>query len=594
MKNFLLSVTIASSIVVSGVQQSKAINYDKPTQYSTGLTETEQAKAAEKFYLAKQYEKAAALYSELLSKNSSNYKYNYYYGICALIVESDKSTALPYLKKALDDNRSPEDIYYYYGRACHLTYKFDEAGKAFSEYAIIIGKKPKDPFAIAKHIDMLMNAKNLLNVDQLSEVLENDVTEANNFYSKYEFTADAGKLLSMPDQIIKESKSVKEDKPTIFLSANGRVMYFSAKKDNSSKDIYRVEKDLSGNWGAPIKLDVAINSSEDELFPTCNSDGRVLYFSSRGHKSTGGLDIFKVVYNSESKKWGKPENMGSPVNSPDDDYCYISSGVDQYAYVTSQRDAAIGKVSVLKVPYMNLEELSIAITGKFKCIGEPNLKEATITITKNNNANYLAIVKTDAKTGEYNIELPGTGAYNYSVELNGYQIKSETVRFGEFNDRSYIQNIYLNRNRSGAENLAISNLRLTEVGTVDENLTASGGNTTDGSEIRGMSYEPLSPKKEVKAIEKVVEKVINKGIQYKVQIGAFNQLPKDVVEKNLSQMTDAEMLSSYGEDTWLKYFVGSESSYDSAKNLKETMIQAGFTDAFIVTFENEKPVKVKK
>ena len=396
----------------------------------------------------------------------------------------------------------------------------------------------------------------------------------------------------MPDQIIKESKSVKEDKPTIFLSANGRVMYFSAKKDNGSKDIYRVEKDLSGNWGAATKLDASINTSEDELYPTCNSDGRVLYFSSRGHKSTGGLDIFKVVYNSESKKWGKPENMGSPVNSPDDDYCYVSSGVDQFAYVTSQRDASKGKVSVLKVPYMNPEELSIAVTGKFKCIGEPNLKEATITITKNNNPDYIAIIKTDINTGEYSIELPGTGAYNYSVEVKGYQIKSETVRFGEFNDRSYIQNIYLNRNKSGAENLAISNLRLTEVGTVDENLTASGGNTTDGSEIRGMSYEHLSAKKEVKEV-KVFEKVINKGIQYKVQIGAFNKLPKDVVEKNLSQMTDAEMLSSYGEDTWLKYFVGSESSYESAKNLKETMIQAGFTDAFIVTFENEKPVKGK-
>jgi len=589
MKNFLLSVTIASSIVVAGVQQSKAISFDKPAKYSTGMTESEQAKAAEKLYLAKQYEKAAVLYSELLSKNPNNYKYNYYYGICALIVEADKSAALPYLKKAMDDDRSPEDIYYYYGRACHLTYKFDEAAKAFSEYAIFIGKKPNDPFAIATHIDMVMNAKNLLNLDQLSEVLENDVTEANNFYSKYEFTADAGKLLSMPDQIIKESKSVKEDKPTIFLSANGRVMYFSTAKENKSKDIYRVEKDLSGNWGTPIKLDVAINSSEDELYPTCNSDGRVLYFSSRGHQSTGGLDIFKVVYNSESKKWGKPENMGSPVNSPDDDYCYISSGFDQFAYVTSQRDAARGKVSVLKVPYMNLEELSIAITGKFKCIGEPNLKEATITITKNNNPNYIAIINTDIKTGEYSIELPGTGAYNYSVEVKGYQIKSETVRFGEFNDRSYIQNIYLNRNKSGSENLAISNLRLTEVGTVDENLTANGGNTSDGSEIRGMSYEPLSAKKEVK----VVEKVINKGIHYKVQIGAFNQLPKDVVEKNLSQMTDANMLTSYGEENWLKYFVGSESSYGSAKNLKEIMIQAGFTDAFIVTFENEKPVKGK-
>ena len=589
MRQILLSVTVAYAILVSGTNLSMAKSSDKKAIFSNGMTEGEQAKAAEKLYLAKQYEKAAIQYSQLLSKNPNNYKYNYYYGICALIIDADKSAALPYLKKAMDDDRSPEDIYYYYGRACHLTYRFDEAAKAFSEYAIIIGKKQNDPFNIDTHIAMVMNAKNILDSNQLSEILEDDITEANNFYSKYEFTADAGKLLSMPDNIIKDSKIVKEDKPTIFLSANGRVMYFSAMKESKSKDIYRVEKDLSGNWGSPVKLDASINTNEDELYPTCNSDGRVLYFSSRGHKSTGGLDIFKVVYNSESKKWGKPENMGSPVNSPEDDYCYISSGVDQYAYVTSQRNAAKGKVTVMKVPYMNPEELSIAVTGKFKCIGEPTLKEAVITITKNNNPDYIAIINTDINTGEYSIELPGTGAYNYSVEVKGYQIKSETVRFGEFNDRSYIQNIYLNRNKAGSEDLAISNLRLTEVGSVDENLTASGGNTTDGSEIRGMSYEPLNAKKEVK----VVEKVINKGIQYKVQIGAFNKLSKDVVEKNLSMMTDAEMLTSYGEESWLKYFVGSESSYESAKNLKETMIQAGFTDAFIVTFENEKPVKGK-
>ena len=589
MRQILLSVTVAYAILVSGTNLSMAKSYDKQAIFSNGMTEGEQAKAAEKLYLAKQYEKAAIQYSQLLSKNPNNYKYNYYYGICALIIDADKSAALPYLKKAMDDDRSPEDIYYYYGRACHLTYRFDEAAKAFSEYAIIIGKKQNDPFNIDTHIAMVMNAKSILDSNQLSEILEDDITEANNFYSKYEFTADAGKLLSMPDNIIKDSKSVKEDKPTIFLSANGRVMYFSAMKESKSKDIYRVEKDLSGNWGSPVKLDASINTNEDELYPTCNSDGRVLYFSSRGPNSTGGLDIFKVVYNSESKKWGKPENMGSPVNSPDDDYCFVSSGVDQFAYVTSQRNAAKGKVTVMKVPYMNPEELSIAVTGKFKCIGEPTLKEAVITITKNNNPDYIAIINTDINTGEYSIELPGTGAYNYSVEVKGYQIKSETVRFGEFNDRSYIQNIYLNRNKAGSEDLAISNLRLTEVGSVDENLTASGGNTTDGSEIRGMSYEPLNAKKEVKA----VEKVINKGIQYKVQIGAFNKLSKDVVEKNLSMMTDAEMLTSYGEESWLKYFVGSESSYESAKNLKETMIQAGFTDAFIVTFENEKPVKGK-
>ena len=93
MKKVLLSVSVAFAILVSGPQFSMAKVNDYSTLNSHGASEAEQAKAAEKLYLAKQYEKAAIQFSELLSKNPTNFKYNYYYGICALIIDADKSAA---------------------------------------------------------------------------------------------------------------------------------------------------------------------------------------------------------------------------------------------------------------------------------------------------------------------------------------------------------------------------------------------------------------------------------------------------------------------------------------------------------------------
>ena len=91
------------------------------------MSEGQRSKSAEKYFITKQYDKAAPLFAQLVSSNPKNYKYNYYYGICLLIVGKDKNEALPYLETAMENPKSPEDIYYYYGRACHLTYKFNES-----------------------------------------------------------------------------------------------------------------------------------------------------------------------------------------------------------------------------------------------------------------------------------------------------------------------------------------------------------------------------------------------------------------------------------------------------------------------------------
>ena len=577
------------------------------------ISEGQRSKTAEKYFLAKQYDKAAPLFAQLVSNNPKSYKYNYYYGICLLIIGEDKGQALPYLETAMENPKTPEDIYYYYGRACHLTYKFEESVQSFVEFNSIIGAKSASHWSIPKYIEMVNNAKRILDTTKLASIQEKNKTLASDFYSKYSFNQPNGKLLSMPDQLITASKSDKDESPTIFLSANGRVMYFSAwATETSSRDIFRVEKDLDENWGEPKRIEVAINSKQDELLPTCNSDGRILYFSSRGHTTTGGFDLFKAYYNTMSMTWSAPENMGSPYNSPDDDFCYVPSTVDQTAYFTSQRETAPGTLTVFKVTYANTEELPIAINGKFNCIGNAELKEIQITITRDGDSTIVANVSSDKITGSYVVELPGPGNYSFKVEAAGYLAHTENVRFGEFSDRIYVQDIFLSKSLNGMEDIAISNRRLTEAGLVGDNLTANydeEGNVSGGiteADMAAMKLSGIDPAviaaKAAKAALNNAELMKNDGLKvdllgnitFKVQIGAFRKSQKEEVQKRLEKKADKSLMSNYNDLTWLRFFVGGEVSYSSAKNLRTTLKQAGFRDAFVVAFKNEKPVNLQK
>ena len=597
------------------------------TVIAGGESEHQRAKTAEKMFLAKQYEKAAPLYAQLVSSNPKNYKYNYYYGICLTIIGKDKSQALPYLEAALQHPKTPEEIYYYIGRALHYNYRFDEAMRAFTEFNAIIGVKNAPKWGTPQLMEMCNNAKQFLDTSKLSTITERTESAAYDFYNKYAFNQPNGKLLSMPDEIINASKSDKDERPTIFLSSNGRVMYYSSMStESNSRDIYRVEKDLDGNWTAPARIAAMVNTSQDELFPTCNSDGRILYFSSRGHGSTGGFDIFKCYYNTVSKTWTKPENMGSPYNSPDDDFCFVASTNEQTAYFTSQRETKPGIFTVYKLPYSNTEELPVAINGKFNCVGRPDLKQIHLVITRDGEQNIVADIMTDSVTGAYAVELPGPGNYAFRIEANGFQPHTEELRFGEFSDRIYIQDIFLSRSMNGMEDMAISNRRLTESGFIDESLTAmgeddgSGATTSNGvyseADMAAMKMSGLTPEMiaannanaangtsangttnpdgTINTLNKseMNGTTLSQGLIFKVQIGAFRKHTREIVQKRLEKKTDKTMLSSYDDLTWLRFFMGGEISYKSAKNLRETLKQAGFSDAFIVAFKESKPMNL--
>lgn len=118
------------------------------------------------------------------------------------------------------------------------------------------------------------------------------------------------------------------------LSSDGKTLYFSSDKQSlgsGAADIFYIEKDSSGKWGKPIKMGPNINTVFEEQSPFIHPDNRTLYFSSEGHTSLGGKDIF-YTRKLKNGKWSKAYNIGKPINDENDngDFFVSTDGVTGY------------------------------------------------------------------------------------------------------------------------------------------------------------------------------------------------------------------------------------------------------------------------
>lgn len=124
------------------------------------------------------------------------------------------------------------------------------------------------------------------------------------------------------------------------LSPDEKTMYFASDMPGSygNSDLYKVSIDANGNFGTPENLGPTINTEGRETFPFVDADNN-LFFASNGHPGLGGLDIFEAKVN--GYYFEKPVNIGKPLNSPMDDFGYITDK-DGLGFFSSNRDGGSG------------------------------------------------------------------------------------------------------------------------------------------------------------------------------------------------------------------------------------------------------------
>ncbi|MEM6523458.1 MAG: OmpA family protein [Bacteroidota bacterium] len=207
------------------------------------------------------------------------------------------------------------------------------------------------------------------------------------------------------------------------ITPDGKTMYFASNRPGGfgGLDIYKVEQLESGEWGNAVNLGSKVNSKYDEDAPFIHPDQRTLFFTSNGHNTMGGRDVF--VSRLFSEDWAEPENMGYPINTTANDNYFTLTADGRRAFFSSDRKGGKGGQDIYSLD-MPEEESNIPLTMVKGQIldGETNRPlNTTIYMVDNESGKKLDFVyQPDPKTGNYLIILPPAKNYDMIIESEGF------------------------------------------------------------------------------------------------------------------------------------------------------------------------------
>lgn len=205
------------------------------------------------------------------------------------------------------------------------------------------------------------------------------------------------------------------------LSADGTTLYFSSNMPGGygGSDLYKSTYNGT-NWSEPVNLGDGINTPGNEVFPYI-SDSNDLYFSSNGHKTLGGLDVY--VTQNRGGIWGKPVNLAYPLNTSQDDFAIIFNPGDTTGYVSSDREGVDMIYSFTRVPPVYVVDGMATL----KATGEP-LKDVKVTLMNLTDGNEMEVLT--GKDGVFKFNLLANKQYRLKGEKEGYFTLTEDFATG--------------------------------------------------------------------------------------------------------------------------------------------------------------------
>lgn len=383
---------------------------------------------ANRYFEDGEFTKAYKPYTQLVANYPKEPEYNYRLGVCMIYCEPDKKKCISYLKTASKNSEeSPKDVKFYLGKAYHINYLFDEAIKCYSEYKLIGTSVQQKKLQVDQEIKACENGKRLLsNMTDLVVQSKKQLNELDYFRS-YDLKSIGGKLLIKPDEFKTSADKKKKEKSILFLPKGSNTIYYSSYGDNplDGKDIYTSTKQADNSYSKGEKVS-GINTEFDEDYPFLHPDGKTLYFASKGFNSMGGYDIFKSVYDEENKIWGKPKNMEFPINSPDDDFLFVTDSAETTAYFSTGRQSPPGKIDVLKINTKRIPIDVLVIKGNLFKESKDQVLNGKIFIKNIETQDSIGTFKT-SDSGDYLIDLPNGAKLLFTVETPGLKTQSDTV-----------------------------------------------------------------------------------------------------------------------------------------------------------------------
>ncbi len=430
----------------------------------------------------KDYHEAYKGFSQLLSIYPSEPVFNFYYGACFVLIDENLQNARKYLEYA-----AGKGIYqakFFIGLSHHNEYEFEKALEFYEEFKNSAKKSEIKEYDLDRYIRIANNGIELINYAYNLKVISTKKVNENNFYYSYNLKDFEGDIIIKTPEFRSKLDSRIKHADLMYISERHNVLFYSSYGDNTKTglDIY-VSQKINDKWTPGVKLPAEINTEYNEAFPFLSEDGLTLYFSSKGHNSMGGYDIFKSEFDPKTNTWSQAVNLDFPINTPYDEIMFAVDRFYETAFFSSKRETRPGQINVYRILYeanpqkrklenlsqvkktANLEINPLAITELYtrqeiRAKNNFDIKPEITSDTIQTKAfdKELALVQTEELiNNKQSIAFEYKKLASSSFELTKNKIQQIKVLNNELNELKKQQDTKSNQRRTEIENL-IQNL----------------------------------------------------------------------------------------------------------------------------------------
>ncbi len=413
-------------------------------------------------------------------------------------------------------------------------------------------------------------------------------------------------------------KGIKANNTHCFITEDENTLFFASDFQSGGEqlDLFVMQKDSTGIWGEPEPI-TELNTAFDEDSPFLARNG-IFYFSSRGHDSMGGYDIFQTTYDSTAQKWREPENLGHPVNTVAEDTYFSMDG--KLGYLSSTRVGGYGSLDVYRVFLFN----KVSVAGQLLDSANNPVTDAEVdilydsihlkTYTDGNGAYELLvpIYKEMKLTFEKDNRKYHEGEYVAHVffkdkndnTFNFFFENNEDTELGKQTSSAKVKHINVKVRNDYSENLIIENVpKKQEVAWADSVNTADSVNYVTDFLARNEEVQLIKETVRVASTNfKLNDMVIIKKIEskeeetgspestdqrdansklYTVQILAIT-MPNEPDQNYFSKLEPRSIvLNVQGKDGLNRFYLGAYETKREAIKAMRQLRKTGYEDAFI-------------
>jgi outer membrane protein OmpA-like peptidoglycan-associated protein len=218
------------------------------------------------------------------------------------------------------------------------------------------------------------------------------------------------------------------------LSSDKRELYFSSSVPGGfgGSDIWVSHRNANGKWGPALNLGPEINSAGNEGSPFIHADNQTLYFNSNGHQGYSEKSDLFVSHKQPDGKWSKPENLGYPINTTDEEGSLIVASDGKTAYYASDRADTKGALDIYTFELRADVRPAKTLWVKGKVFDKKTLNglPSSVELVDVANKQLISKLQTD-EDGNYLVTLPVGKDYAFNVNRKGYLFYSENFNLAK-------------------------------------------------------------------------------------------------------------------------------------------------------------------